>query len=92
MPDTMTFPSNAAIDGVKAASLRPYLLIDWVGSGVYFEVRRTREWWIGSKAVEAAHLPGQVGGSSLLADWPGGAGWARERELDELNHPFTLNQ
>src|SRR5271157_641757 len=75
MPDTMTFPSNAAIDGVKAASLRPHLLIDWVGSGVYFEVRRTREWWIGSKAVGAAHLPGQVGGSSFCGlAWRGWVG------------------
>ena len=63
MPDTAAFPSNAAIDGVKAASLRPHFLIDRVGSGVYLEVRSTRERWIGSKAVRAAHLPGQVGSS-----------------------------
>ena len=71
MPDTMTFPTSAASDGVMATILRPRYLIDWVGSGVYFEVRSTREWWIGSKAVGAAHLPGQVGGPHFFADWPG---------------------
>ncbi|MGA2704153.1 MAG: hypothetical protein ABSH35_24015 [Isosphaeraceae bacterium] len=92
MLGTMAFPSNAAIDGVVAAILRPHYLVDWVGSKVYFEVRSTREWWLGPKAVRAAPLPGQVGGSSLFEDWPGGDGWARERMLDELSHPFIVNQ
>ena len=80
--------SNAAIDGVNAASFRPHLLIDWVGSGVYSEVRSAREWWIGPKAVRAAHLPGQVD-SSLFEDWLGGAEYTTERMLDELRHPFS---
>ena len=57
MPDTTTFRSNAASDGVMATILRPHYLIDRVGSGVYLKVRPIRDRWIGPKAVRAGQLP-----------------------------------
>jgi hypothetical protein len=93
MSDTVAFPSNAAVDGVMAASLRPHFRIDWVGSGAYFKARSTREWWIGSKAEGAGRTLARAGGRPVVffTDWPGRVGWPTERMLDDLSHPFLFN-